>query len=99
MLSDISFVLISEIGNKVARSHANLLLHFNENRKETGDPIGGVFHGNKQILKSILQVQVRPDGRYFKFRYSGRTKTKWIRETYLEEIVVKSFDNTRKSCS
>eukprot|EP00171_Calliarthron_tuberculosum_P023167 IDg23167t1 len=95
-LSDISCILKSEVGNKTARSHVNRLRHFNEQHIETGNPIGGVFPDSRRILKSIIEVQSRSDGRYFKVRSAGRTGTKWVRENMLPEVVVKSFDNIEK---
>jgi len=67
-LSDISYILKSEVGEKTARVHVNRLRRFSEDFEETGDPIGGVFPDTRRILKSIKKRTQRQSGRWYKVK-------------------------------
>ena len=94
-LSDISYILRSEVGQKIARVHVNRLRRFDESFQETGEPTEGVFPDTRRIIKTILKTEDREDGRYFKVRSASRTGVKWVKETSLPEVVVKAYDNIK----
>ena len=96
-LSDISFILKSEVEGLTARAHVNRLRRFSEDLKETGDPISGVFPDTRRIIKLIMEVEDREDGKYYKIRAARRSGSKWLKESELPEVVVKAYEKTSKA--
>ena len=96
-LSDISYILKSEVEDKTARVHVNRLRRFNPDLKETGEPVGGVFPDTRRIIKSILDSEDREDGKYFKVRSAVRGGSKWVKEQDLPEIVVRTYQKIRQA--
>ncbi len=94
----VSYEFKSEVGNRVARVHANRLRRINPGAVETSDPRDGVFPDSLRTLWKISGTKVQRnvdtglDERMFKEQIGGWNSPRWTQEADLAEVVVRMYD-------
>ena len=92
ILTRISYIVRSEIGYEVARVHVNRLRRIDEEVRETGDPLDGIFPDSRRIIQDIVTVKRKSGKRWFKINGKLRTGAEWVREENLPELIVAEYD-------
>lgn len=100
VLSPVSYLLRSEIGDKMARVHANRIRKISPTARQTVDARNGVFPDGLRLLRRMHDSRIEVDrttGKrtpWFKVQLAGRKSPKWTQESDLPEIIVDLLDNS-----
>jgi len=92
VLTNVSYIVKSEVGLDVARVHVNRLQKYDEDICETGDPIDGVFPDSRRIIKSIIGEKIRDGKRWFKVKHTYANGAEWVSEADLPTLIVAEYD-------
>ncbi len=93
-----AYEIKSEVGNRVARVHANRLRKIDQGAVESGEPRDGAFPDSLPTLGKIRGVKwdkCKDTGqmvRWFRVQMGGRRSKRWTKENDLPDIVVKLYD-------
>ncbi len=94
----VAYEIKSEVGNRVARVHANRLRKIDQGAVESGEPRDGAFPDSLRILGKIRGMKwdrCKDTGRmlrWFRVQIGGRRSRRWTKESDLPDVVVKLYD-------